>query len=59
MHRTEPARDRSSVARPASRGGRGVYPKRAALALALCAALSACVTTPITGRKAFVGMSLE
>lgn len=59
MQRTDSARDGSSVARPASRGGRGVYPMRAVLALVLCAVLGACVTTPITGRKAFVGMSLE
>jgi predicted Zn-dependent protease len=59
MLRTEPARTRSSVARPASRGGRGVYPTRAALALALAAGLAGCVTTPVTGRSAFIPLPIE
>lgn len=59
MQRTDPARTRSSDARPASRGGRGVYPTRAGLALALAASLAACVTTPVTGRSAFIPLPIE
>ena len=57
MQQTAPARLPSSESRPAARAGRGVYPtcgpRLAAAALALCAALTACTTTPVTGRSAF------
>jgi predicted Zn-dependent protease len=61
MQRTAPARHRSSESSPAARRERRVYPRLrpAALALAAAATLSACVTTPVTGRKAFNLLPIE
>jgi len=53
----------SSESRPAARAGREVYPTRglglATAALALCAVLPACFTTPVTGRKSFNALPIE
>jgi predicted Zn-dependent protease len=63
MQHLAPARLPSSESRPAARAGRGVYPTRgpalAAGALALAALVSACTTTPVTGRKAFNVLPVE
>jgi predicted Zn-dependent protease len=63
MQHLAPARPLSSESRSAARAGRGVYPRRASVlaagAVALLAVLPACVTTPVTGRKAFNPLPIE
>jgi predicted Zn-dependent protease len=63
MQHLAPARPLSSESRSAARAGRGVYPRRAAVlaagAMALCAVLPACTTTPVTGRSAFNLLPIE
>lgn len=62
MLSTASARLRSSQTGTAARAGSGVYPRRAralvALALSL-ATLQACVSTPVTGRSAFILLPVE
>lgn len=62
MQQPVSARLPSSASRSAARAGRGVYPSRGPLlaaALVLTAVLTACFTTPVTGRKSFNALPIE
>ena len=63
MTTTECERATRAPSQPSPKRGRAVYPSRAprgtALAAVLLASLCACVTTPVTGRKALIPLSVE